>query len=80
MVVIHVKYGRKTEATLAQEVFKNIEPNSRNMGNILAHNSGPWPRREILPPPSESTRQDLTDSMGPKARGSQKRVVTSDQR
>ena len=78
--MIHVKYGRKTEATLAQEVFKNIEPNSRNMGNILAHNSGPWPRTEILPPPSESTHQDLTDGRGRGAIGSQKRVVMSVQR
>ena len=78
--MIHVMYGRKTEATLAQEVFKNIEPNSRNTGNILAHNSGPWPRTEILPPPSESTHQDLTDGMGPEAVGRQKRPVISVQR
>ena len=72
--------GRKTEATLAHEVFKKMKPNSQNMKNITAHNSGPWPRREIIPPPNESTHQDLIGATCPKDVGSSEMVVISDRR
>ena len=43
---------------------------------FLVGSLGPWPRTEIIPPPNETTHQDLIGGTGPKAVESQKRVIS----
>ena len=68
--------GRKTEATLAQEVFKKVCDNSRNTGHVLAHNSAAKARTEVRRGQKESSDLDLADGRGPSAvRAHRERVM-----
>ena len=87
MAGICIPHGRKTEATLAQEVSKTIKRNSKMttqsrgyMIHILVHNSAPKGPTEVITRPPETRDQYLSDGTGPVDVGSQNDPVINVQR
>ena len=80
MVAMYVPEGRKTEATLAQEVSQQVRDNSLNWGHIFGHNSAAKGPTNVRTRPSETRDQDLSDGTGPMGVESQKTAVISVQR
>ena len=80
MVGICVPDERKTEATLAQEVFKTNKKNRCNMIHMLVHSSAAKAPTDVRTRPKEIRDQDLSDGTGPVDVGNQNKAVISVQR
>ena len=80
MAGICVPDGRKTEATLAQEVSKTIRKNRWYMIHILVHNSAAKAPTDVRTRPKETRDQYLSDGTGPVDVGNQNKAIISVQK